>query len=345
MNSTLLLQPVEQTEITKKIDHDPILKVENLKVHFPVKTGIMQRTTGYVKAVDDISFYVKKGETLGIVGESGCGKSTMGRSLIRLNEPTEGSIIFNGNDITSMTEKELRPLIRKKIQMVFQDPYASLNPRKSLGNTLIEPLKAHGLYSNHKERNEKIKELLNVVGLHPSSMNHYPHEFSGGQRQRIGIARALVLNPDLIIADEAVSALDVSIQAQIINLLEDLQEQFDLTYIFISHDLSVVRHIADRVGVMYLGKIAELAPKDELYVEPLHPYTQALLSAVPAIRSKGTETRERIVLKGDIPSPINQPTGCVFHTRCPVRMEHCQVAKPTLKEVKPGHFVACHLYE
>lgn len=345
MNSTQLLQPVEQIEIPNKISVEPILKVENLKVHFPVKAGVLQRTTGYVKAVDDISFYVNKGETLGIVGESGCGKSTMGRSLIRLNEPTAGSIVFNGNDITSMTEKELRPLIRRKIQMVFQDPYASLNPRKSLGNTLIEPLKAHNLYGNQKERNERIKELLNVVGLHPSSINHYPHEFSGGQRQRIGIARALVLNPDLIIADEAVSALDVSIQAQIINLLEDLQAQFDLTYIFISHDLSVVRHIADRVGVMYLGKLAELADKDELYAEPLHPYTKALLSAVPTIRSKGTQTRERIVLKGDIPSSINQPSGCVFHTRCPVRMEQCRVAVPTLKEVKQGHFVACHLYE
>ena len=345
MNTTQLLQPTEKTELINKSPVDQILKVENLKVHFPVKSGIMQRTTGYVKAVDDISFYVNRGETLGIVGESGCGKSTLGRSLIRLNEPTAGSVVFNGNDITSMTEKDLRPLIRRKIQMVFQDPYASLNPRKSLGNTLTEPLRAHGLFGNKKERDERIKELLNVVGLHPSSINHYPHEFSGGQRQRIGIARALVLNPDLIIADEAVSALDVSIQAQIINLLEDLQAQFDLTYIFISHDLSVVRHIADRVGVMYLGKLAELADKEDLYAEPLHPYTKALLSAVPVIRSKGTQTRERIVLKGDIPSPINQPSGCVFHTRCPVSMPQCQVAMPTLKEVKPGHLVACHLYE
>lgn len=344
MGSTNLLEPTGLGRVDKVIA-ETLLEVRNLKMHFPVKAGIIQRTVGHVKAVDDISFTVKKGETLGIVGESGCGKSTMGRALIRLYEPTGGNVLFEGIDITKLPERELRPLIRRKIQMIFQDPYASLNPRKSLGNLLNEPLKAHGLYKSQKERDEKIKELLNVVGLHSSSINHYPHEFSGGQRQRIGIARSLVLNPELIIADEAVSALDVSIQAQIINLLEDLQSEFNLTYIFISHDLSVVRHIADRVGVMYLGKLVELADKNDLYVEPLHPYTQALLSAVPIIRSRGSVSRERIILKGDIPSSVNQPTGCVFHTRCPAKMKVCETMIPQLKEPSPNHFVACHLYD
>lgn len=343
MESTGLLERTKQTEI--KVAKEALLEVRNLKKYFPVKAGILQRTVGHVKAVDDISFTVNRGETLGIVGESGCGKSTMGRSLIRLYEPTEGNVIFDGTDITSLSERKLRPLIRKKVQMIFQDPFASLNPRKTLGKTLNEPLTAHKMFGNKKEREEKIKELLNVVGLHPSSMNHYPHEFSGGQRQRIGIARSLVLNPELIIADEAVSALDVSIQSQIINLLEELQSELDLTYIFISHDLSVVRHIADRVGVMYLGKLVELSEKNDLYANPLHPYTQALLSAVPVIRKKGIVKRERIVLKGDIPSAANQPTGCVFHTRCPAKMKICETIFPEFKEVKPDHFVACHLYE
>ncbi len=345
MGSTSFVEPIQHKEVAKILEQETLLEVQNLKMHFPVKAGIIQRTVGHVKAVDDISFIVNKGETLGIVGESGCGKSTMGRALIRLYEPTEGKVIFNGTDITKLSEKGLRPLIRRKIQMIFQDPYASLNPRKSLGNLLNEPMKVHGLYGSQKERDEKIKKLLEVVGLHSSAINHYPHEFSGGQRQRIGIARSLVLNPELIIADEAVSALDVSIQAQIINLLEDLQEEFNLTYIFISHDLSVVRHIADRVGVMYLGKMAELADKNDLYSEPLHPYTQALLSAVPSIRSRNTPSKERIVLKGDIPSAINQPAGCVFHTRCPVKMKVCETMTPQFKEVRPNHFVACHLYD
>lgn len=345
MTLTKLLEPVKHEEINKKVAEETLLEVQNLKMYFPVKAGIMQRTVGHVKAVNDITFQVKKGETLGIVGESGCGKSTMGRSLIRLYEPTGGNILFGGTDITHLPERELRPLIRRKIQMIFQDPYASLNPRKSLGSILNEPLKAHGLYSNQKERDEKIAELLEVVGLHPSSKSYYPHEFSGGQRQRIGIARSLVLNPELIIADEAVSALDVSIQAQVINLLEDLQSKFSLTYIFISHDLSVVRHIADRVGVMYLGRLVELSNKNDLYTEPLHPYTQALLSAVPIIRKKGVQSRERIVLKGDIPSSVNQPTGCVFHTRCPAKMKVCEMKVPEFKEVSPEHFVACHLYD
>ncbi|MBE1553321.1 ABC transporter ATP-binding protein [Sporosarcina limicola] len=348
MESTDLLEPTERLELgkTKQLTtQETLLQVRNLKKYFPVKAGILQRTVGHVKAVDDISFHVNKGETLGIVGESGCGKSTMGRSLIRLYEPTEGNVLFDGTDITNLSERELRPIIRRKMQMIFQDPYASLNPRKSLGSTLNEPLLAHKLYSSKKERDEKIKDLLNVVGLHSSSMNYYPHEFSGGQRQRIGIARALVLNPELIIADEAVSALDVSIQSQIINLLEDLQSTFNLTYIFISHDLSVVRHIADRVGVMYLGKLVELANKNDLYAEPLHPYTQALLSAVPVIRNTGVQQKERIVLKGDIPSPANQPPGCVFHTRCPAKMKICETQIPEFKEVKPNHLIACHLYQ
>lgn len=343
MNSMQTLVDREETAI--HTEKEKLLEVQGLKMYFPIKAGILQRTVGHVKAVDDISFHVNKGETLGIVGESGCGKSTMGRSLIRLYEPTDGEIIFNGHNITRLNENKLRPLIRQKMQMVFQDPFASLNPRKSLENTLIEPLKAHQLFNNQKERVERVKELLEVVGLHASSLNNFPHEFSGGQRQRIGIARALVLNPELIIADEAVSALDVSIQSQIINLLEDLQSQFGLTYIFISHDLSVVRHIADRVGVMYLGKLVEISDKNELYKEPLHPYTQSLLSAVPTIKRKGVKPRERIVLKGDIPSPANPPSGCIFHTRCPVKMKQCESILPELKKVNEHRSVACHLYD
>ncbi|MBW8349921.1 dipeptide ABC transporter ATP-binding protein [Bacillus sp. IITD106] len=325
-------------------DSEYLLEVNNLKKHFPIKSGVLQRTVGHVKAVDGISLYVKKGETLGLVGESGCGKSTAGRTLIRLYEPTEGNIIFNNQDISKMSEKELRRSVRKNIQMIFQDPYASMNPRKTLKSILSEPLITHKMY-NRKDREEKIAELLDRVGFNPSFINRYPHEFSGGQRQRIGIARALTLNPDLIIADEAVSALDVSIQAQIINLMKDLQDEFGLTYIFISHDLSVVRHISDRVGVMYLGKMMELAPKSDLYGEPLHPYTQALLSAVPVPRKKGVPTRERIVLKGELPSPANPPSGCVFHTRCPMAMDICRKVAPNFQEVKPEHFVACHLYQ
>lgn len=336
--------------ITQKQDNETtkntetILKVENLKKHFPIKAGFLQRTVGHVKAVDGISFEVKRGETIGIVGESGCGKSTAGRSLIRLYEPTEGKIIFNGKDISTMSEPNLRKEVRRNIQMIFQDPYASLNPRKTLGSILEEPLKTHNLYPP-KQRQEKVKEILDKVGLNPKFANRYPHEFSGGQRQRIGIARTLMLEPDLIIADEAVSALDVSIQAQIINLMEDLQDEFGLTYIFISHDLSVVRHISDRVGVMYLGRMMEFAEKEDLYHEPLHPYTQALLSAVPTPRKKGIQKRERIILSGDLPSPANPPTGCVFHTRCPAAMDICKQVVPKYQEAKPGHFVACHLFE
>lgn len=323
---------------------DNILEVRGLKKYFPIKAGLLQRHVGDVKAVDDLNFYIKKGETLGLVGESGCGKSTTGRTIIRLYEPTEGNIIFKGRDIATMSESELRKTVRKDIQMVFQDPFATLNPRKTLRSILKEPYNTHNLFTK-KEREEKVQELLAKVGLDPSFINRYPHEFSGGQRQRIGIARALALNPELIIADEAVSALDVSIQAQIINLMQDLQKEMGLSYIFISHDLSVVRHISDRVGVMYLGRMMELASKQDLYSEPLHPYTQALLSAVPSTRRKGQVKRERIVLKGELPSPANPPTGCVFHTRCPAAMDVCKQIVPQFKEVKPDHFVACHLYE
>lgn len=321
---------------------EPLLRVNQLKIHFPIKAGVFQRTVGHVKAVDGMSFEVYPGETLGIVGESGCGKSTLGRALIRLYEPTEGTIELMGTDITHAKENELRTSFRKNIQMIFQDPFASLNPRKTLGSILREPLDTHKLWTTKAEREDKIKEILRIVGLHESAINHYPHEFSGGQRQRIGIARALLLHPDLIIADESVSALDVSIQAQIINLLEDLQQQFNLTYIFISHDLSVVRHIADRVGVMYLGNLVELSDKESIYDEPLHPYTEALLSAVPQMME---QKKERIILKGELPSPANPPSGCVFHTRCPKKMAHCESLKPILKEVREGRFVACHLYE
>lgn len=320
-----------------------LLEVKNLKKHFPIKDGIFQKQVGSIKAVDGISFGIKQGETLGIVGESGCGKSTAGRTFIRLYEPTEGEILFNGVDIAKMGERDLRNTVRRDIQMVFQDPYASLNPRKTLKEILLEPIRTHKVVPRSQE-DEFINGILEKVGFNPMYVNRYPHEFSGGQRQRIGIARALTLNPKLIIADEPVSALDVSIQAQIINLMKDLQTELDLTYIFISHDLSVVKHISDRVGVMYLGQMMEFAPKDALYADPLHPYTKALLSAVPVPRKKGELQRERIILKGDLPSPANPPSGCVFHTRCPVATKMCSEAIPEYKEVAPEHFVACHLY-
>ncbi|WP_078577862.1 ABC transporter ATP-binding protein [Salipaludibacillus agaradhaerens] len=340
-NHIIDTHPQENRNVTHS---ETILEVNDLKKHFPIKTGVLQRETGVVKAVDGAHFSVKKGETIGIVGESGCGKSTTGRTIIRLYEPTEGQIIYKGQDIAHLKEKEMRSTIRRDIQMIFQDPFASLNPRKTLGSILYEPFKVHKMYS-HKEREERIGDLLETVGLDASFKSRYPHEFSGGQRQRIGIARALTTQPDLIIADEPVSALDVSIQAQIINLLEDLQDDLGLTYVFISHDLSVVRHIADRVGVMYLGNMMELASKEDLYAEPLHPYTRALLSAVPVPKRKGAEKREKIVLQGDLPSPSNPPTGCVFHTRCPEAMEECKKVVPAFEEKRQDHFVACHLYK
>ncbi|MEC1440871.1 dipeptide ABC transporter ATP-binding protein [Bacillus sonorensis] len=335
----------EQVQQAQTIKHDEtLLELKDVKKYFPIRSGIFQKKIGDVKAVDGISFSLKRGETLGIVGESGCGKSTAGRTMIRLYKPTAGQIFYKGRDISALSEESLRKSVRKNIQMVFQDPFASLNPRKTLRSIIKEPFNTHHMY-NFKERNEKVEELLEKVGLHPSFANRYPHEFSGGQRQRIGIARALALNPELIIADEPVSALDVSIQAQVINLMEELQDEFNLTYLFISHDLSVVRHISDRVGVMYLGKMMELTDKHELYDNPLHPYTQALLSAVPVTRKKGRAKRERIVLKGELPSPANPPRGCVFHTRCPAAKAECREREPAFREVKSNHFVACHLYE
>ncbi|MCZ2260250.1 ABC transporter ATP-binding protein [Sporosarcina sp. G11-34] len=318
----------------------PLLKVDGLKKYFPVKKGLLARTVGHVKAVDDVSFYVNKGETLGIVGESGCGKSTTGRMLLRLLEPTEGKVEFDGKDLTSLSSGEMRK-VRSDIQMVFQDPYASLNPRHTIEKILGEPLLVHGVKSA-KERRRKVHEFLKVVGLNADHAKRYPHQFSGGQRQRIGIARALMTNPKLIIADEPVSALDVSIQAQVLNLMQDLQKEYNLTYIFIAHDLGVVRHISDRVGVMYLGKIVEMAESETMYANPLHPYTQALLSAVP-VPDPDFEKKE-ILLEGDIPNPADPPTGCMFHTRCPYKMDICTTVIPQLQEMDKGHSVACHLY-
>lgn len=322
------------------MDQKPLLKVEGLKKYFPIKKGLLGRTVGHVKAVDDISFYVNKGETLGIVGESGCGKSTTGRVLMRLLEPTEGTVEFDGKELTSLSSTEMRKM-RRDIQMVFQDPYASLNPRHTIGKILEEPLLVHGI-SNAQERKKSVVKFLEIVGLSAFHAKRYPHQFSGGQRQRIGIARALMTNPKLIIADEPVSALDVSIQAQVLNLMQDLQKEFDLTYIFIAHDLGVVRHISDRVGVMYLGKMVELAPSEQLYATPLHPYTKALLSAVPV--PDPDYVKEQVMIDGDIPSPANPPSGCTFHTRCPFKMDICTKVLPQLIEHENGQSVACHLY-
>ncbi|SDX02334.1 peptide/nickel transport system ATP-binding protein/oligopeptide transport system ATP-binding protein [Marininema mesophilum] len=320
---------------------EKLLEVNHLKKYYPIRGGVFGRKVGEVKAVDDVSFTVRKGETLGIVGESGCGKSTTGRSILRLEEPTSGSITFEGEDLTSLSGEKMRRM-RREIQMVFQDPFASLNPRKTAGLAIAEPLEVHGL-GDRRERGEKVKELLSVVGLDPYHGERYPHQFSGGQRQRIGIARALAVQPKLIIADEPVSALDVSIQSQVLNLMEDLQEKYDLTYVFIAHDLSVVRHISDRVGVMYLGGMVELADRDELYDHPLHPYTQALLSAVPTPDPEAK--RERIILSGDVPSPADPPSGCTFHTRCPHVMDICREIRPSFKNYGGNHFAACHLLE
>ncbi len=320
---------------------ETVLSVRGLKKYFPVNSGLLfQRAVSAVKAVDDISFDLYKGETLGLVGESGCGKSTTGRTILQLYRPTAGSVMFEGVDIAKVQGEKLRKM-RRRMQMIFQDPYASLNPRMSVGRIVGEPLTVHNVGTT-KERQERVQELLKRVGLNPYFVNRYPHEFSGGQRQRIGIARALALNPSLIVADEPISALDVSIQAQVVNLLQDLQEEFNLTYLFIAHDLSMVRHICDRVAVMYLGKIVELAPSSELYTNPLHPYTQALLSAVPVPDPEVEGKRQRIILKGDVPSPANPPVGCNFNTRCPVAVEVCFREEPELQEVSPGHWVACH---
>lgn len=318
-----------------------LLKVEGLKKYFPISKGLFNKQVGHVKAVDHVSFEVFEGETLGIVGESGCGKSTTGRLLMRLLEPTAGEIEFAGKMISALSNSEMRKA-RRDIQMIFQDPYASLNPRHSIGKILEEALIVHGM-GNATERKKKVLELLQIVGLNEYHIKRYPHQFSGGQRQRIGIARALMTNPRLIIADEPVSALDVSIQAQVLNLMQKLQRDLKLTYIFISHDLGVVRHISNRIGVMYLGKLVELTASEDLYTEPLHPYTRALLSSVPV--PDPTFKREQLIITGDIPSASNPPNGCTFHTRCPLKKEECSTVVPKMQEVKPGHYVACHLYD
>ncbi|MFM1654773.1 ABC transporter ATP-binding protein [Brevibacillus sp. B_LB10_24] len=317
----------------------PLVEIKNLKKYFPIKKGFLSRTVNYVKAVDGLNFTINKGETLGLVGESGCGKSTTGRTILQLLEPTEGEVLYAGKNLVGMNKRELRTL-RKDLQIVFQDPYASLDPRLTVGDIIAEPLEIHGL-AQGKEKDRKVEELLDVVGLSGYHAKRYAHEFSGGQRQRIGIARALALNPKLIVADEPVSALDVSIQSQVINLLQDLQQQFELTYLFISHDLSVVRHISDRVGVMYLGRMVELADKNALFQSPKHPYTQALLSAVP--QPNPLLKKERIVLQGDVPSPANPPSGCTFHPRCSACMDICKTEKPVFRKVD-NQYVACHLY-
>ncbi|WP_432663416.1 dipeptide ABC transporter ATP-binding protein [Wukongibacter baidiensis] len=321
---------------------EKLLEVRNLKTYFPVTGGLLGQTTNYVKAVDGVSFDVYKGETLGLVGESGCGKSTTGRTIMRLIEPTDGKVIFDGKDLFSLKKKEMLDT-RREMQMIFQDPFSSLNPRKMVREIIGGAFEIHAPNMKKKQREKEVANLLEIVGLNPDYITRYPHEFSGGQRQRIGIARSLALKPKLIIADEPVSALDVSIQSQVLNLLNKLQKQFALTYIFIAHDLSVVRHLSDRVGVMYLGKIVELADGDELYSKPLHPYTKALLSAIP-IPQVGVK-RERIILEGDVPSPINPPSGCRFHTRCPYSMRICRETDPSFTEVADKHYVACHLVD
>jgi len=319
---------------------EPLLTVKNLKKYFPIRGGLLSREVARVHAVDDISFTMQPGETLGLVGESGCGKSTTGRTILRLIEPTSGEVWFDGKNVTTLDKRSLRAL-RKQMQIIFQDPYASLNPRMTVGSIIGEALVIHKLAPTRKAREERVVHLLETVGLSADHLRRYPHEFSGGQRQRIGIARALAVSPKLIICDEPVSALDVSVQAQVVNLLEDLQAQFGLTYLFIAHDLSVVEHISSRVAVMYLGKIVEIAPAKELYTNPRHPYTEALLSAVPI--PDPTMKRKRILLEGDVPSPINPPTGCRFHTRCSIRVPSCSTNEQVLTEVSPGHWVACQV--
>jgi len=318
-----------------------LLEVSDLKMYFPVTSGIIfQKKIADIKAVDDVSFTIKKGETLGLVGESGCGKTTTGRCILQLYKPTAGGVKFQGQDLTSLSNSEMRQM-RREMQVIFQDPYGSLNPRMTCGDIVGEPLTVHKLTSSKGEYRDRVSELLTTVGLSPYMSDRYPHEFSGGQRQRIGIARALAVNPSFIVCDEPVSALDVSIQAQVINLLEDLQDELGLTYLFIAHDLSVVRHISDRIAVMYLGHIVEIADRHELYDNPLHPYTQALLSAVPIPDPSVEADRDRIILTGDVPSPMSPPEGCVFHTRCLQAADDCQIEMPELREVSPDHWVAC----
>ena len=325
--------------VTTSKDNDVLLRVKDLKKHFPVTKGILSRTVGHVKAVDGLSFDIKQGETLGLVGESGCGKTTTSKLLLGLESPTEGTLYLDNKNIHNLRGKELQDY-RTKVQPVFQDPWSSLNPRMRVKEIVAEPLIANHNVTN-EERDRKVAEAMELVGLSQDQANNYPHEFSGGQRQRIGIARALADSPSFIVCDEPVSALDVSIQAQVINLLEDLQQQFDLTYLFIAHDLSVVKHISNRIAVMYLGHIVEIAERNELYENPLHPYTQALLSAIPIPDPVVEASRDRIILEGDVPSPSSPPSGCVFHTRCPIMEEDCKAAVPELREVKPNHWVSC----
>ena len=324
-------------------DNNTLVRVENLVKHFPITRGVVvQRQVGAVKAVDGISFDIRKGETLGLVGESGCGKSTTGRTIIQLYRATSGKVYLEDKELTNLKGEGLRQL-RRNMQIIFQDPYASLNPRMSVGDIVGEPLEVHGIMKNRKERRERVQELLSLVGLNPYFINRYPHEFSGGQRQRIGVARALALQPRFIVCDEPISALDVSIQAQVVNLLEELQDKFDLTYLFIAHDLSMVRHISDRTAVMYLGKVVELTTRNELYQNPLHPYTKALLSAVPIPDPIAERQRQRIILTGDVPSPVNPPSGCHFHPRCAIAQDICKINDPLWREAAPDHWVACHL--
>jgi oligopeptide transport system ATP-binding protein len=318
-----------------------LVSVRHLKKYFPIHKGtLMQRHVGDIKAVDDVSFDIYQGETLGLVGETGCGKTTVGRTMLRLYEPTSGNILFEDNDLAKVNESQMRKM-RKHMQMIFQDPYASLNPRMTVGSIVAAPLDVHGV-PDGKNKKGRIDELLQMVGLNPDFVNRYPHEFSGGQRQRIGIARALAVNPALIVCDEPISSLDVSIQAQVVNLLEELQDKLGLTYLFIAHDLSMVRHISDRIAVMYLGKIMELTDRDEIYLNPLHPYTQALMSAVPVPDPDIASRRRRIILQGDIPSPANPPVGCNFNTRCPIAKDICFKDEPEYREIHAGHWVACH---
>jgi len=324
-------------------NNDALVHVDDLVMHFPIYRGVVRRQVGAVHAVDGVSFDIRRGETLGLVGESGCGKSTTGRTILQLYRPTSGDVVFDGVDLVNLKGEDLRKM-RRKMQMIFQDPYASLNPRMTVADIVGEPLMVHNV-ANAREIKERVSNLLELVKLNPSFADRYPHEFSGGQRQRIGVARALALQPSFIICDEPISALDVSIQAQVVNLLEELQEQFNLTYLFIAHDLSMVRHISNRVAVMYLGILAEIAERDELYINPLHPYTQALLSAVPIPDPVADAKRQRIILEGDVPSPVNPPSGCRFRTRCPIADTICAEERPVFRELSPGHFVACHFAE
>jgi oligopeptide/dipeptide ABC transporter ATP-binding protein len=324
-------------------NNDILLRVEDLLVYFPIYSGFIRKQVGAVHAVDGITFDIKRGETLGLVGESGSGKSTTGRAILQLRRPTSGQVHFEGTDLVALKGEKLR-YMRRKMQMIFQDPYASLNPRMTVGEIVGEPLIVHNMAKSN-EVEARVKHLLEVVKLEPSFSSRYPHEFSGGQRQRIGVARALALQPSFVVCDEPISALDVSIQAQVVNLLEELQGQFNLTYLFIAHDLSMVRHISDRVAVMYLGAIMELASRDEIYLRPLHPYTQALLSAIPIPDPIADSKRKRVILQGDIPSPVNPPSGCRFRTRCPIAQEVCAESRPEFREIKPGHFVACFFAE